>query len=138
MKEFEFEFDRSFFLRLDYGKDLVRQLEEFLTDREIHAAKVSAIGAVRNAVIGYYDQEKREYVKRELNEPMEIISLLGNVSLKDGKPFCHIHVLLGKNGEVYGGHLFSAEVFACEVFIQSLKGEAPERTFDEQTGLMLW
>lgn len=90
MKVFEFEFDKSFFLRLDYRKDLVRQLEEFLADKEINVAKVSAIGAVRNAVIGYYDQEKREYVKRELNEPMEIISLLGNVSLKEGRPpFCH-------------------------------------------------
>jgi predicted DNA-binding protein with PD1-like motif len=138
MKVFEFELGKGFLLRLDYGKELVRQIEEFLEEKEIHAACISAIGAVRSAVIGYYDQEKKEYVRRELKEPLEILSLSGNVSVKDSKPFCHLHVLLGKDGEVYGGHLFSAEVFACEVFVLPLKGEAPERAFDEQTGLFLW
>ncbi len=99
MKAFEFEAGKAFLLRLDYGKELVRQIEDFMEEeKSIQAAHISAIGAVRNAVIGYYDQEKREYVKRELKEPLEILSLSGNVSVKNGRPFCHLHVLLGKMG----------------------------------------
>jgi len=140
MKKFEFRAGKSFLLRLDYGRELIKQLEEFLVEEKVKVAYINAIGAVRNASIGYYDQEKKEYVKKVLDEPLEILSLTGNVSLKNGKPFCHLHVILGKDGEIYGGHLFEAEVFACEVFVLVLEGDAdiPIRKHDNQTGLQLW
>ncbi len=138
MKSFEFEVRRSYLLRLDYGRDLLEQLEEFLKAKRIYAAYVSGVGAVRSAEIGYYDQEKRTYVKKEINRPLEILNLSGNVSLKDEEPFLHLHIILGKDGEVYGGHLFRAEVFACEVFLIVLEGEIPKRGPDHQTGLHLW
>ncbi|WP_290598126.1 MULTISPECIES: PPC domain-containing DNA-binding protein [unclassified Archaeoglobus] len=138
MKQFEFQIEKCHLLRLDYGKNLVDQLSSFLEKEGIEAAYVSGIGAVKNAEIGYYDQEKKEYVKRRIEEELEILSLSGNVSLKDGRPYPHIHVVLGKDGNVYAGHLFSAEVFACEIFLLVLDGEAPVREFDRQTGLFLW
>ncbi|WP_202319755.1 PPC domain-containing DNA-binding protein [Archaeoglobus neptunius] len=133
-----FEFDRGLFLRLDYGRGIVEQLSSFLEEKNIQTALISGIGAVRNAEIGYYDQNRKEYVKRKIDMPMEILSLTGNVSLKDGKPFPHIHVVLGVDGDIYGGHLFEAEVFACELFLVALKGERLERHHDAQTGLYLW
>lgn len=138
MKQFEFQIEKCHLLRLDYGKNLVDQLSSFLEKEGIKTAYVSGIGAVKNAEIGYYDQEKKEYVKRRIEEELEILSLSGNVSLKDGRPYPHIHVVLGKDGNVYAGHLFSAEVFACEIFLLVLDGEAPVREFDGQTGLFLW
>ncbi len=138
MKSFKLHAVRSYFLRLEYGRDVVEQLEEFLKAERIKAAYISGIGAVKSAEIGYYDQKTKEYVKKEIKEPLEILSLSGNVSLKDGRPFPHLHVVLGKDGEIYGGHLFRAEVFACELFLIVLEGEVPERRLDQQTGLYLW
>ncbi len=138
MKSFELRLDRLYFLRLDYGRDLVEQLGEFLKAKNIKAAYIAGIGAVKSAEIGYYSQESKTYVKKEIDIPLEILSLSGNVSIKDGEPFTHLHVILGKDGEVYGGHLFHAEVFACEIFLIALNGEVPERGFDRQTGLYLW
>ncbi len=138
MRSFKLGAGRTYLLRLDYGKDLLEQLEEFLKAENIGAAYISGIGAVKSAEIGYYDQKTRKYVKKELKEPLEILSLSGNASLRDGKPFLHLHVVLGLNEKIYGGHLFRAEVFACEIFLAELEGEVPERGFDQQTGLYLW
>jgi predicted DNA-binding protein with PD1-like motif len=72
---------------------------------------------------------------------MEIVSLYGNVSLKDGRPFAHLHVVLpDEQGNGKGGHLVAggAPVFACEVTIEEYSGPELVRNFDEQTGLFLW
>ncbi len=138
MKSFEFSTGRSFLVKLEHGKELLMQLKNFLIENEIKSAFVSGIGAVISAEIGYYDQKRKEYIKKSFTERSEILSLSGNVSLLDGEVFPHIHVILGYDNRVYGGHLFSAEVFACELFVLELVGTPPERGFDEVTGLNLW
>jgi predicted DNA-binding protein with PD1-like motif len=72
---------------------------------------------------------------------MEIVSLYGNISLKDGKPFAHVHVVLSDaKGNGRGGHLLPGRtpVFACELIIEEFDGEPPVRLNDENTGLALW
>lgn len=138
MEQFEFNIGRTFMLRLDHGKDLIKQLNDFVIEKGIKTAFINGIGAVISAEIGYYDQKRREYVKKRFDERSEILSLSGNVSLFEDKTFPHIHVVLGYNNRLYGGHLFSAEVFACELFVVELIGSLPERKFDEVTGLNLW
>ncbi|MHC1725518.1 MAG: PPC domain-containing DNA-binding protein [Syntrophobacteraceae bacterium] len=127
--------------RLQKGDDLLRALEKICSDEGIKLGELSALGAVKNARIGYYDQEKREYFYIGLTEHLEILTLAGNVSLKEGKPFVHAHVTLGnERGEAFGGHLAEGtEVFACEYSIREyLSTTSLERTHDDATGLFLW
>lgn len=123
---------------LDYGGDIVSQLKDFLENNKIRCGFINGIGAIKNAEIGYYDQKSKEYIKRRFDERAEILSLTGNVSLHDGEIFPHLHVILGYNNRIYGGHLFGGEVFACEVFVIELEGNPPRREKDPQTGLNLW
>lgn len=59
--------------------------------------------------IGRYDG--REYVKRTIDESSEILSLQGNVSIKEGEPFVHLHVSLADESfSAVGGHLFEGTV----------------------------
>ena len=71
---------------------------------------------------------------------MEIISCFGNATLRDGKPFVHVHVVLSDcEGKTFSGHLLpGTTLFACEVFIDEFEGEALDRSYDELTGLHLW
>ncbi|MBM7555904.1 PPC domain-containing DNA-binding protein [Halanaerobacter jeridensis] len=126
--------------RLETGDDLAEELTEFVQGKEIKAGKISAIGAVQNATISYYDQETKEYGAKEFDEAMEIVNLEGNISLKDGEPIVHAHIALAdEEGNVYGGHLEEGTtVFACEFVIQEYDGEALERGFHEMTELPLW
>jgi predicted DNA-binding protein with PD1-like motif len=127
--------------RLAKGADLLGALEEQCRAHNITLGEVRAIGAVTKARIGYYQQDIQKYMFIDLNRPLEILTLIGNVSLKDGQPMVHAHVTLGdEEGRAFGGHLAAgAPVFACEFVIQECKSEKVfQRAMDEETGLFLW
>ena len=71
---------------------------------------------------------------------VELVSLLGNVSRRDGATAVHAHATLaGHDGACVGGHVVpGCRVFACELILQELVGEPLERGLDEVTGLPLW
>ena len=126
--------------RLPHDSDLLEAMTELAGRGGIKLGTISAIGAVKRAKIGFYDQKTREYLETEINQPMEISSCLGNISLKDGEIFVHAHVTLAdKEGRVLGGHLASGTIiFAAECRITELKGESLKRSYDDITGLSLW
>ncbi len=132
---------RTIMGRLHKGDDLLPTLQRICSELGISQGNLSAIGAVAGARIGYYDQTQRRYEFLHLSRHLEILSLMGNVSLKDGEAFVHAHVVLGdESGGAFGGHLAEGtEVFACEFTIQELLTETPlRRVMDDPTGLFLW
>lgn len=140
MKEFVFTGSRLLMGRLERGDDLLEQLTAFCHQHDIRAGAVWAIGAVERARLGYFDQAAGSYRTREWEQPLEIVSLSGNVSEKEGQPFAHLHaVLADEQGACHGGHLLEGcRVFACEFVVMKLEGEIPRRTTDPATGLALW
>lgn len=127
--------------RLPQGADLLESLNDLCARENITAGEVRAIGALANAALGFYNQHTREYEYLALDQPLEIVSLIGDVSLKDGRPFVHAHVSLGDGqGRLWGGHLAQgSEIFACEVMLIEYQTDEPfERVFDQGTGLLLW
>ena len=136
----EVEKDRVVMGRLPHGGDLLEELTKICRERDIRLGKVTAVGAVQRACISYYNQATKEYEQTTLEEPMEISSLLGNVSLHEGRPMVHAHVnLVREDGSVVGGHLEEGtQIFAAEAVIEAFKGEEFQRSFDGVTGLPLW
>lgn len=131
---------RQFLFRLPHGSDIIGYLTDFCARQDIRSAAVSLIGATFKVTIGYYDQKTHQYHPKTFEQEMEIVSCSGNVSLKDGKPFLHVHAVMG-DAELrcWGGHLFpGSSVFAAEAQIQELIGAPRTRTPDLQTGLALW
>ncbi len=125
---------------INCGNDLLRELTDLCIDRKINLGRVEAIGAVRKARIGFYEQDKQEYRFSCFDFPMEIANLTGNISLKDEKPFVHAHAtLVDGKGETYGGHIAEGTVvFACEFVLEAFDGACFERKHDQETGLWLW
>ncbi|MDI6709974.1 MAG: DNA-binding protein [Bacillota bacterium] len=127
--------------RLAKGADLLPALTGICVREGITHGEVWAIGALARARVAYYDQTARRYKTLDIPEPCEIVSLVGNISLKDGEPFVHAHLAVGdEKGHVFGGHLVEGcEVFAAEYVIREyLVAAHLERTYDEPTGLALW
>lgn len=122
------------------GADLLEELSRLVQRENVNFGRISGIGATTHAVIAYYDQNSRKYERIEFNRGMEILSLGGNVSLRDGKPFVHAHIVLGdRDGEAFGGHLMAGtKVWACEISVDEFEGEPLVRELDESTGLYLW
>lgn len=135
----EFRLGRSFLGRLPTSEDMIESLTAFCREYGVGAGWITAIGTVRWAVLGYFDQEQQSYLRIPVDEEMEIVSCQGNVSLKEGQSFVHLHAILsGREGETLSGHLFESEIFVGEFYLQELEGPALERRLDPQSGLSLW
>ncbi|MBG0776558.1 MAG: DNA-binding protein [Desulfovibrionaceae bacterium] len=126
--------------RLPKGADLVEALNALCAERKITRGTVQCIGALTRARLAFYRQDRFTYAEREVAEPMEIVSGQGNVSIRDGMPFVHLHLVLSdETFRCMGGHaLPGCEIFACETVITPLAGPALVRTFDAPTRLPLW
>ena len=136
---YELKPGRYFLFGLDYGSEIVASITALAESLGVEAGIVSGIGALKDAAIGYYDQEAHEYRAVEIDRPAEISSLSANISIRDGRPFVHVHATLADSkGCVRGGHLTRGTVFAAEVSIQELLGRPPVRSLDPTTGLFLW
>jgi predicted DNA-binding protein with PD1-like motif len=139
MRVKKLDMGRKFFVRADHNSDLIEFLTELAKVQNIMTAAFTAIGALKCAKLGFYDQKKHEYVETRLISPQEIASCLGNISLKEGEPFVHAHaVLADQNGNIKAGHLLEGIVYAAEIYVTELLGEKFSRKNDALTGLSLW
>lgn len=128
----------AYLFRVPEGEELLSYISRFARERGIRAGVVNAIGALKECTIGFYDQRKQEYEYMRIEEEVELVNLSGNISIKNGEPFVHAHVVLGKrDGSTYSGHLVEAKVFVAEVFVVELVGGV-ELIREKYGGLWLW
>ena len=123
-------------VRLEIGEEVLESIASLCKKENIHCAEISGIGAASNAVTGIYNIEEKKYCRKEYRELMEIVSLLGSVTQKDGEPYLHIHALFAGNScGLVGGHLISATVgITAEIFLREIDGEIG-RTAHPVTGI---
>ena len=126
--------------KLEYGRDILEEMTNICEKENITLGIINALGAVQKAKVGFYNQETKEYQFKDFDEPLEITALVGNISLRDGKPIIHAHITLSdEHNNAIGGHLAPGTiVFACEFKIIELDGPVYERGIDDVTRLPLW
>jgi predicted DNA-binding protein with PD1-like motif len=136
----EFTRGRRVVARLPHGGDLLAEIAAVADAHGMATAELRAIGALSEARLAFYDQEAKTYGEFDVDGAVELVSLLGNVSRRDGATAVHAHATLaGHDGACVGGHVIpGCRIFAGELILQELVGEALERGFDEVTGLPLW
>ena len=125
-------------LRLSYGEELREQLEKFCAENNIKAAWFNAIGATKKAEIAVYNLRAKKYDTKQFSEMMEIVGVIGDISIMDGKPFMHAHGSFARPSfAMVGGHIMTCVISAtCEIRLDKLDGEL-NRKHDEFTGLHL-
>jgi hypothetical protein len=126
--------------RLFPGEDILESLEQIALDYDIQAGKLNLIGAIEGAHLGYFNAEEKEYRDFEVDEDLEVVSCMGNISRRgDNTPVVHAHMIVAdESGECYGGHLMKGCIVSVtiEIVITVLIGTLT-RTEDESTGLHL-
>lgn len=125
-------------VELDRGEEVLESLTVLCKDHEITCARLSGIGAVKDAKLGYYDLSELTYLTRTIPDVCELVSLIGNVALVDGVPFIHAHVSLGdRELKLVGGHLVRATVaVTAEIFIHPYDHQL-KRAYDPEVKLNL-
>jgi len=132
------EREETYGLIFESGDEVMTGLNKFVTENEVTAARFSAIGAFSDATLAYFAWEKKEYQDIPIAEQVEVLTLTGDVAIKDGKPAIHAHVILGfKDGSTKGGHLKKAHVRpTLEVMLEKSPAHL-RKSHNEESGLML-
>lgn len=131
--------ERTFVVVLDRGDEPIECLTRFARDETLDAARLSAIGAFSDAVLGFFDLQRKDYQRIEVREQVEVVALLGDIALApEGGPKLHLHAVLARrDGSTCGGHLLEAHV---QPTLEVMLIESPswlKRRTDAATGLAL-
>ncbi|MFH0902904.1 MAG: DUF296 domain-containing protein, partial [Pseudomonadota bacterium] len=130
--------------RLDRGVVFPEAILAVCRQHDVRSGECRAIGCLEFVELADFDQEQRRWkTTRKLANPgFVVLSLVGNVSERDGSLATHFHATLMRerdNGiEVVGGRLVSARVFWLEFVIEAFDDLLLRRTDDRDTGLPLW
>jgi uncharacterized protein len=130
--------ERTFALIFNAGEEVVGLLERFAKDQGLKASRVSAIGALESAQLGFFEVERKDYHRIAVNMQAEVLSLNGDVALDGSEPKLHLHAVLGRrDGSTVGGHLLQGLVRpTLEVLLIESPGYL-RRVCDPRFGLAL-
>ena len=130
---------KTFVIVLDTGEELLSSLESFAKAESLAGSSFKAIGALSSAELGWFNWDTKKYEAAvKLQEQVELLSLIGDIALKDNEPQVHAHLVIGrKDGTAHGGHLLRATVRpTCEIVIT----ESPQhlrKEIDPEVGIAL-
>ena len=139
MKTYRSDDGKAAFVSLERGEDLLEGLGKAVEELQLEGATLQIIGGLQRATVGYFDPEAKEY-RPATTGHVEICSGLGNVSIRDGRPFIHLHLVLsGPDGSCLGGHAMEGcQAFVVEAYFRALSGPAPVRVEVPGMGLKVW
>jgi predicted DNA-binding protein with PD1-like motif len=136
---------RWFIIKIPPGESLGGRLVEFARTAGVtQAVIVSGIGSVKDIRFrGIKTGAKLPITtprmhRHDVEGPLELLGLAGNIFPSDrGEIDCHLHITGGlSSGEVIGGHLYEAAVFAtCEIVLVEFLAEGIERHQSKSGGI---
>ena len=128
--------ENTILVRLDKGDLIAKSLLEVAPKEGVTLASISGIGATDDFEVGVFDLARSDYEHFRFCGNHEIVSLVGNLTTKDGEPYLHLHITCaGEGGKIVGGHLFEGKIsLTGEIFLTTVAGRA-ERLRDETLGI---
>ena len=130
---------KTFAVVFETGDETASGLLAFAKEHRLAASHFTAIGAFSDAILGYFDWQKKDYQRIPVREQVEVLSLVGDITLDDkGEPKVHAHAVLGRSdGTTRGGHLLEARVRPTLEVIVVESAEHLRRRHDPESGLAL-
>jgi len=88
---------KTFVLVFNTNDELAQGLQRFASEQKLASASFKAIGALSSVKLGWLNWETKQYEPSVcLDEQVELLSLIGDVALKDGEPQVHAHAAVGQ------------------------------------------
>jgi hypothetical protein len=130
---------KMFVLIFETGDEIVCVLQQFSKSQGLGGRSVKAFGVLSYANLGWFNWETKKYDPAcVLDEQVELLSLIGDIALRDGEPQVRAHLVVGRSdGIAQSGHLLEARVRpTCELILT----ESPihlQKKLDPESGLAL-
>jgi predicted DNA-binding protein with PD1-like motif len=130
--------ERTIAVVFDVGDEVMAGLLRLAESLQLSAAHFTGIGALSGATLGFFDVERKQYVKIPVGEQVEVVSLAGNIARDDGTPKVHAHLVVSRtDGGAMGGHLMDARVRPTLEIVVVESPRHLRRKWDPATGLAL-
>ena len=139
MRSIESKIKRVIVGKVEPDEDLIDSVINMINIHKIGSGLINCIGALNKFTLGYFDFPSKEYLRKEFDMFVELVSCMGNISFKEGEPIVHLHATLGtKDYTILGGHLFQPSIISItgEVYIYEIDKKL-SRAEDSQLGLTL-
>jgi uncharacterized protein len=102
---------RTFIVHFSAGDELMSGMTEFAEKNNLKISEVRGLGGISSAVVSAYDPEKKAFKRFDIDRKGELVSLQGEITVQNGKPVFHAHVVFVLvDGTVHGGHLVEAHI----------------------------
>ena len=129
---------RQWALVFDPDDEVMSVLTQFARARQLSAAHFTGIGAFAGVTVAWFDLEQQAYRAIEIDEQVEVLSLLGDVAESYGQPSVHAHICLAKrDGTAHGGHLQKGRVRPTLELILEETPAHLRKTYRPEFGLAL-
>lgn len=139
MKSIDAKVSRVIVGKIEPDEDLIDAITKLVKTYNFKAGLLNCIGAFKKFTIGYFDLDKKEYKLETFDENVELVSCLGNIAYKNGKPIIHAHVSVGRpDFSIIGGHLSQPSIISVtgEIYILEIDQKL-NRSLDPQFNLSL-
>lgn len=129
---------RTFVVVLDTGDEVMSALAAVASAERLDAAQFTAIGALSRGVVAFFDWSTKQYRNISIDEQVEVLSIIGDISLDGDRAKVHAHAVLGKaDATACGGHLMEGHVRPTLEIVITESPAHLRRRFDPETGLAL-
>lgn len=120
------------------GDEPYAGLTQFAVEQHIQSGHFTAIGGFKDARLAWFDLDRKMFRVIPIDSQVEVVSLVGDIALLDGKPQVHMHCVVAfPDGTTRGGHILGAHVSPLlEVFVTADPVKL-EKKRDPEHGLTL-
>jgi predicted DNA-binding protein with PD1-like motif len=97
--------------RFATGDEILSGLTDLAVQHGITSGYVTGLGGLSGALLAWGDPVVGAFKKIPIDEKCELVSLVGHIAMRDGKPNVHLHAVVAfKDGSTKGGHVVTAHV----------------------------
>jgi predicted DNA-binding protein with PD1-like motif len=129
----------TYVLVLGTGEEITSTLKRFASEQNLAGAvskPLERFPMPKSA--GSTGKTKKYETAAEIHEQVEVLSLIGDIALHEGKPQVHAHMVIGKkDGMAHGGHLLEARVRPTLEVILTESPKPLHKKYDPESGLAL-
>ena len=130
--------ERTYAVVFEQGDEAMAGLQEVAKREGLAASRLTAVGGFRRATLGYFSAERKDYQPIPVDEQVEVLSLIGDITQTDSGPQVHAHVVVGRaDGTTRGGHLLEGHVWPTLEVIVTESPTHLRRRFDPAVGIPL-
>ena len=122
----------------DEGDEAMASLRRFARSEHLGASQITGVGGFERATVDWFDRTARQFRHIPVDEPTEVLSLIGDVAEGQDGPGLNIHVVLGlSDGTTRGGHFIEGQVFPTLELVVTENPAEPRKVMHPDLGVAL-